>query len=139
MVAVPCRNLGSCFTETSPKLFSATEEIYATWEGTVFMQNVVTKNVSWRKTSKRTDKFENSELTHIAGNDTLSPSKFVADVVLILDDFACFLPLFTVFACRTLVSFFTATSQIVFQCSGDATMRATSGGGVEPHHKLYSM
>ena len=103
------------------------------------MQKVVTKNVSWRKTRKRTDKVENSELTHIAGNDTLSPSKFVADVVLILDAFACFLPLFTVFAYRTLVSYFTVTSHIFFQCGRDATMRATSGGGVEPHHKLYSM
>ena len=100
-----------------------------TWEGTVFMHKFVIKNVSCRKTSKRTDSVENAELTNIASNRTLSHSLFAKDVVPILDasfrldasfppTCACVLLLLVVFTYRSLVSFFTMTPQTCINATG---------------------
>ena len=56
-----------------------------TSEGMVFTPKFVIKNVSCRKTSKRSDSVENAELTNIASNRMLSHSLFAKDVVPILD------------------------------------------------------
>ena len=97
-----------------------------TWEGMVFMPKFVIKNVSCRKTSKRSDSVENAELTNIASNRTLSHSLFAKDVVPILDasfrldasfspTCACVLLMLVVFTYRSLVSFFHNDTSDMFQ------------------------